>query len=186
MEKNNNTSTHAKVRKQASNNRARAVPRATRPCPVFFVGLAHAHTHRLCPPRTLTLTLTLPRSKARLVHTSNKSTHTHTHTHTHHTHTHAQPTEKNGTVPINQLTNQATKQATNQPSNQATDQPTSQIEQTLTSNSLSPVAHRDICPCNRRNFSSKLSTCNVMLCGFQTRFESCLTLGMYGFGCDIN
>ena len=60
------------------------------------------------------------------------------------------------------------------------------IEQTLTSNSLSPVVHRGICPCNRRNFSSKLSTCNVMLCGFQTRFESCLTLGMYGFGCDIN
>ena len=125
MEKNNNTSTHAKVRKQASNNRARAVPRATRPCPVFFVGLAHAHTHRLCPPRTLTLTLTLPRSKARLVHTSNKSTHTHTHTHTPHTHTRTTDRKKwnRSYQPINQPSNQASNQPTKQPSNRPTNQP---------------------------------------------------------------
>ena len=49
------------------------------------------------------------------------------------------------------------------------------IEQALTSNSLLHAVQHDICWLKSRNLSAKLATLNVVLCGFQTRFNSLIT-----------
>ena len=60
------------------------------------------------------------------------------------------------------------------------------IEQGLTLNSLLRAVQRNICWFKRRNLRSKLETCNMVLCVFQTRFKPCLTLVMEGFCYVVN
>ena len=55
------------------------------------------------------------------------------------------------------------------------------IEQTLTSNFLFRYIQRDTCRLKRRNLITKLATCRVVLCVFQTRSKRSLALVLNDF-----